>query len=261
LVHVSQCVIGTRHERRAHSRLRGGFRRIVRRVRAARRIILCTAYDLFALPGQEFGVIRNGLDHEGPPDRHDIWSGGVRSQLGTEPRQRTSERILMPDHAERILMPDHAPAPAGRRIALIAHDNKKRDMLEWAEYNLDLLAGHELFATATTGHLLQQELGLAVTCFRSGPYGGDQQIGARIAEGEIDLLVFLWDPLEPHPHDPDVKALLRVAVVCNIPVACNRATADFMISSPLMDRSHQQWDPASGQARHNQAALTLTRAS
>ena len=85
-------------------------------------------------------------------------------------------------------MPDHAPAPTGRRIALIAHDNKKQDMIEWAEYNLDLLAGHELFATATTGHLLQQQLGLPVTCFRSGPYGGDQQIGARIAEGDIDLL-------------------------------------------------------------------------
>jgi methylglyoxal synthase len=157
-------------------------------------------------------------------------------------------------------MPDHAPAPAGRRIALIAHDNKKQDMIEWAEYNLDLLAGHELFATATTGHLLQQQLGLPVTCFRSGPYGGDQQIGARIAEGEIDLLVFLWDPLEPHPHDPDVKALLRVAVVCNIPVACNRATADFMISSPLMGRSHQPWDPASAQARRTQAALKVAPA-
>jgi methylglyoxal synthase len=129
-------------------------------------------------------------------------------------------------------------APAGRRIALIAHDNKKRDMREWARYNQQRLIEHELFATATTGQILQDELGLDVTCFLSGPYGGDQQIGARIAQGEIDLLVFFWDPLEPHPHDPDVKALLRVAVVCNIPVACNRATADFMISSPLMNQLH-----------------------
>jgi methylglyoxal synthase len=133
---------------------------------------------------------------------------------------------------------DAAQAPTHRRIALIAHDNKKRDMREWAVYNRDRLVQHQLFATATTGKILQTEIGLEVTCFRSGPYGGDQQIGARIAEGEIDLLVFFWDPLEPHPHDPDVKALLRVAVVCNIPVACNRATADFMISSPLLQQAH-----------------------
>jgi methylglyoxal synthase len=136
---------------------------------------------------------------------------------------------------------DNQPAPpmsTCRRIALIAHDNKKRDMREWARYNRHRLVQHELFATATTGRILQEELTLDVTCFRSGPYGGDQQIGARIAEGQIDLLVFFWDPLEPQPHDPDVKALLRVAVVCNIPVACNRATADFLISSPLMDQAH-----------------------
>jgi methylglyoxal synthase len=122
-----------------------------------------------------------------------------------------------------------------RRIALVAHDGRKRDMREWAEFNRDLLAAHTLFATGTTGRMLSEEVGLPVTRFHSGPLGGDQQIGARIADGEIDLLVFFWDPLEPHPHDHDVKALLRVAVLWNIPVACNRATADFLISSPLMN--------------------------
>jgi methylglyoxal synthase len=133
---------------------------------------------------------------------------------------------------------EHGPArPAiSRRIALVAHDARKQDMREWAEFNLDLLAQHALCATGTTGRMLRDELGLPVTCFRSGPLGGDQQIGARIADGEIDLLVFLWDPLEPHPHDHDVKALLRIAVLWNIPVACNRASADFLISSPLMNR-------------------------
>lgn len=141
------------------------------------------------------------------------------------------------------------PQAVSARIALIAHDNKKQDMLEWADYNRDLLAGHELFATATTGRLLREHLALPITSFRSGPLGGDQQIGARIAEGQIDLLVFFWDPLEPQPHDPDVKALLRVAVVCNIPVACNRATADFMISSPLMVNARSVWDGEPGRDR------------
>jgi methylglyoxal synthase len=122
-----------------------------------------------------------------------------------------------------------------RRIALVAHDGRKQDMREWAEFNRDLLACHELYATGTTGLILSEELGLPVTRFHSGPFGGDQQIGARIADGGIDLLVFFWDPMEHHPHDNDVRALLRVAVLWNIPVACNRATADFLISSPLLD--------------------------
>ncbi len=121
-----------------------------------------------------------------------------------------------------------------KRIALIAHDNRKADLLDWARFNRGTLAEHELFATGTTGGLLAQELELEVTRFRSGPLGGDQQVGAAIAEGRIDCVVFFWDPLEPHPHDVDVKALLRIAVVYNIPIACNRATADFVLSSPLM---------------------------
>jgi len=127
-----------------------------------------------------------------------------------------------------------------KKIALIAHDNKKRDLLEWVEFNKDLLAQHELFATKGTGSMIEREVGLEITCFESGPLGGDQQVGAKIAAGEIDFLIFFWDPLEPHPHDPDVKALLRIAVVWNVPVACNRASADFMISSPLMSQDYER---------------------
>jgi methylglyoxal synthase len=127
-----------------------------------------------------------------------------------------------------------------KKIALVAHDNKKRDLIEWAKYNRDLLAHHEVYATGTTGEVLEHELGFGITKLQSGPLGGDQQIGARIADGEIDFLIFFWDPLEPMPHDPDVKALLRMAVVWNIPIACNRASADFMISSPLMDGEYDR---------------------
>ena len=126
-----------------------------------------------------------------------------------------------------------------RRIALVAHDNKKKDLREWARYNRGTLARHSLFATDSTGRMLQDALGLDITCFQSGPLGGDQQIGSRIAEGDIDLLVFFWDPLESQPHDPDVKALVRIAVVWNIPIACNRSTADFLISSPLLSRGSE----------------------
>jgi methylglyoxal synthase len=130
-----------------------------------------------------------------------------------------------------------------KKIGLVAHDNKKRDLIEWVKFNRQILLRHDLVATGTTGTLLEEELGVGIHKLQSGPLGGDQQIGALIADGGIDFLVFFWDPLEPQPHDPDVRALLRIAVVWNIPVACDRATADFMISSPLMESEYQRLVP------------------
>ena len=127
-----------------------------------------------------------------------------------------------------------------KRLALIAHYNCKMELLSWARFNHGTLSKHELYATGTTGSVLSQELGLDITRFLSGPLGGDQQVGAAIVEGRIDFVIFFWDPLEPQPHDVDVKALLRIAVVHNVPIACNRATADFLLSSPLMQQAYER---------------------
>ncbi|MBC7811222.1 MAG: methylglyoxal synthase [Burkholderiales bacterium] len=135
---------------------------------------------------------------------------------------------------------------AVKRIALVAHDNRKSDLVEWVIWNHTVLLQHQLVCTGTTGRLVEEALintlrsddnpepAVEITRLKSGPLGGDQQLGAMIAEGRIDFIIFFWDPLDSHPHDVDVKAVLRIAVVYNIPMACNRATADYMISSPLM---------------------------
>ncbi len=141
-----------------------------------------------------------------------------------------------------------------KKIALVAHDHKKRDLFEWVKYNKDVLTRHTLYATGTTGRVLQQELGLDIQLLESGPLGGDLQIGAKIVQQDIDFVIFFWDPLEPQPHDPDVKALLRIAVVWNVPVACNRSSADFMISSPLMVSEYQRLVPDYGEYQRRMIA-------
>ncbi len=139
---------------------------------------------------------------------------------------------------------------AQKRIALVAHDNRKKDLIEWVEWNVEILLNHQITCTGTTGRLVEKAIQekikqldlpineISVQKLRSGPLGGDQQLGALITEGKIDLVIFFWDPMEPHPHDVDVKALLRIAVLYNIPIACNRSTADFMISSHLMNEPY-----------------------
>ncbi|GHF01327.1 methylglyoxal synthase [Thalassotalea profundi] len=134
-------------------------------------------------------------------------------------------------------------APAAKKIALVAHDNMKADLITWCLRYQQQLSAHTLFATGTTGTKISQQTDLKVSKLISGPLGGDQQIGAMITEGKVDLMIFFWDPLEAQPHDPDVKALLRLAAVWNIPVACNQASADFIISSPLFSNTYEKTIP------------------
>lgn len=140
----------------------------------------------------------------------------------------------------------HHPMQSRKRIAMIAHDNRKKDLLDWAIYNKGALSKHHLLGTGTTGAILSEGLNIYVETFKSGPLGGDQQLGAAIAEEKIDAMIFFWDPLQAQPHDVDVKALIRLAVLYNIPLAMNRATADFMISSELMQISYDRYVPDYG---------------
>jgi methylglyoxal synthase len=167
-------------------------------------------------------------------------SGKNISKLSDISKEPLFMIILCAKYLERLQMK--------KRIALVAHDNKKPEILAWAKEHKEFLSAHELYGTGSTGRMIEKELMLPVSKFHSGPVGGDLQIGAKIAEGNIDLLIFFWDPLEPQPHDPDVKALLRIAVVWNVSVACNRASADYIITSPLMGQEYHRSIPDYGKA-------------
>src|SRR6478752_6158945 len=149
-------------------------------------------------------------------------------------KNKTASYLSLLKSNNQTNMSESQKLPFRKRIALVAHDNKKRDIIEWATFNKIFLAKHELLATGTTGKLLEEQLDRPILKLLSGPLGGDMQIGSLIAEGKVDVLIFFWDPMEAQPHDPDIKALLRLAVVWNIPFACDRATADFLMTSPLM---------------------------
>jgi len=163
----------------------------------------------------------------------------VQLHLIYNPQSTIYNPVRIFPSAKNYVMKKTRKLAARKRIAMVAHDNRKHDLMDWAEYNKAVLARHELLATGTTGRMLEEHLDRPVKKLMSGPLGGDQQVGSLIAEGEVDVLIFFWDPMEAQPHDPDIKALLRLGVVWNIPIACYRATADFMMTSPLMHEVYE----------------------